>query len=133
MYGTARHDQIVGTDGDDHLWGGNGNDTFRGMGGEDEMYGEAGNDLFIFGTSQSAFVDGGQGKWTDIINMTDQSMNLTGHYDGGWTAQVESEIVTVTDPNQHGVLDNLHNASGTITFTSTGDTIQFQNIDKIEW
>ncbi|MBF0191984.1 MAG: hypothetical protein HQL99_12720 [Magnetococcales bacterium] len=129
-----RNDQMVGTEGDDHLWGGRGDDTFRGEGGDDVMYGEAGNDLFIFGSAQSAFVDGGQaGKWTDIIDMTDQSLNLTGQYDGGWTAQVENEMVSVTDPNQHGVLDNLHNASGTITFTGSGEVIQFQNIDKIEW
>ncbi|MBF0181864.1 MAG: hypothetical protein HQM03_17745, partial [Magnetococcales bacterium] len=134
LHGTSKADALVGTEGDDHLYGEKGNDTLIGNGGDDTMYGDAGNDLFIFGSAQSAFVDGGQGgKWTDIIDMTDQSMNLTGHYDGGWTAQVDDQTVTVTDATQHGALDNLHDASGTITFNQTGEVIQFQNIDKIEW
>ncbi|GAB0056807.1 hypothetical protein SIID45300_01119 [Candidatus Magnetaquicoccaceae bacterium FCR-1] len=133
MHGTSKNDLMVGTSGDDHLWGGNGNDTFLGRGGDDDMFGQAGNDLFIFGNAQSATVDGGQGKWTDIIDLTDKSLSMTGHYDGGWTAHVDDHTVTVTNATQHGVLDHLDNASGSITFNATGDVVHFQNIDKIEW
>ena len=95
------------------------------------MYGNAGDDLFIFGTAQGGEVNGGGGKWTDVIDQTNNDSITGGPGEGGWTLQIEGEG-EIIDDSEHGSIE-LDNASGTITFTDTEESIEFQSIDRIEW
>ncbi|TAK63712.1 MAG: calcium-binding protein [Methylobacter sp.] len=139
IHGGAGNDVIDGGTGDDHLYGdagndvvygGDGNDTFYGDDGNDALYGDAGNDLFVFGDiSGHTTVDGGSGNWTDVIEI-DMDGGPSAH-GGDWTLEIDGKMVD-GNGSEHGFFDT-HGESGTITDTNTGNTIDFDNIDKIEW
>ena len=67
-------------------------------------------------------MDGGGGNWTDTIEIDLGG----GPSSGGWTVEIDGEHGT--DENGNIVGDNM---SGSIT-TADG-TIDFTNIDRIEW
>ena len=135
--GGAGKDILKGGAGDDMLDGGAGNDTFFGSGGNDVMQGGAGNDLFIFGASKTGAGDvvvdgGGEGKWTDTIEMSDQG-GPAGPGNDGWTLVVDGQTVDGSDLAQaRGKFDLSDDAEGEI-HTQDGQEIHFQNIDRIEW
>jgi len=56
----AGDDSVLGTDGDDVIYGGIGSDTIRGAEGDDEVYGEDGNDQ-IYGNDGADTLYGGDG------------------------------------------------------------------------
>ena len=70
-------------------------------------------------------VDGGGGGWTDVIEM-DVGGGPSSH--GGWTLEIDGH--QVNNNSEHGSIDTGGH-SGTIT-TDHG-TIDFTNIDKIDW
>ncbi|TNC97038.1 MAG: Ig family protein, partial [Rhodocyclaceae bacterium] len=47
-YLRAARTHVIGTNGDDVLWGMNGNDTIAGFAGNDTLYGNVGNDVYVF-------------------------------------------------------------------------------------
>ncbi|MDO8811087.1 MAG: hypothetical protein Q7J38_03555 [Gallionella sp.] len=114
---------MSGTSDDDTIHGGKGDDNIDGSGGSDHLYGDAGDDMFTFGdVSGNSTVDGGGGNWTDTIEIDLGG----GPSSGGWTVEIDGEHGT--DESGNIVGDNM---SGSIT-TADG-TIDFTNIDRIEW
>jgi Ca2+-binding RTX toxin-like protein len=128
--GTSKADTLSGTSGNDNIHGGAGNDTIHGSGGTDHLYGDAGNDTFTFGDiSGHSTVDGGGGSgWTDVIEMDIGGGPGASAAHGGWTVEIDGH--QISDNHAHGSIDT-HGQSGHIT-TEHG-TIDFTNIDKIDW
>ncbi len=114
------------------MHGGKGNDVFHGSAGEDAYFGDAGNDLFIFGAdSGGGSVDGGAGgKWTDVIEMDLGGGPASSLDNGGWVLEIDGNQV-VSD-SAHGSLELDPGSHGSITLDN-GETIDFENIDKITW
>ncbi|MDP2752737.1 MAG: Ig-like domain-containing protein, partial [Rhodocyclaceae bacterium] len=120
-------DRLEGSTGDNILNGGVGNDLLLGSDGNDTLNGGDGVDRFRFvdfyGTTQ---VDGGAGGWTDIIEI--DLLGGGGPGAGDWTLTIDNQ--QLTNAQIHGSID-AQDLSGTIT-TDHG-TINFTNIDRIEW
>ncbi|MBS4096087.1 MAG: hypothetical protein KGZ83_04525, partial [Sulfuricella sp.] len=127
--GTSGNDQLHGSTGDDAIHGGAGNDAIHGSGGHDSLYGDAGNDLFVFGQIDGhTHVDGGGGvNWTDVIEI-DLGHGPAADVHGNWTLEIDGQ--KIVDGHEHGQLD-VHDKHGTVT-TEHG-TVEFDNIDKIQW
>ncbi len=72
---------ILGTDGNDYLYGGVANNIFLGMGGDDALYGDAGDDVLTGGTGNDV-LNGGTGNDTYVFNLgdgADRIVNLQGN------------------------------------------------------
>jgi 3-phytase/alkaline phosphatase D len=75
ILGAAGNDDLQGRDGDDYLDGGKGNDDVRGGAGNDRIFGRDGNDR-LDGQDGDDLIDGGQGN--DKLNGGAGSDTLTG-------------------------------------------------------
>ncbi|HIJ83430.1 MAG TPA: hypothetical protein HPQ00_04400 [Magnetococcales bacterium] len=133
LEGGAGNDDLRGDAGNDTLSGGDGNDILDGGAGNDTMTGGAGDDLFIFGSGDGAdHVDGGSGDgWLDAIQLENVSGGPVDNIEGvgDWTLDTDSSYTM--DADGHIDFDDP-NASGTITLED-GTTIDFTNIDQINW
>jgi Ca2+-binding RTX toxin-like protein len=151
LSGEKGNDQLFGGEGDDTLAGDAGNDILHGDEGDDVflassedtsqnidyMYGDSGNDLFVFGDFQgTANVYGNNdttadgGSWVDVIEIDVQPS--TADVSGDWTLSIEGQPDQTFNPaTGHGALEG-GDMSGKIT-TDDGGTINFDDIDKIEW
>jgi Ca2+-binding RTX toxin-like protein len=120
---------MSGGDGDDIVHGGSGDDTIFGSVGDDELFGDSGNDLFVFGdVNGNVTVDGGGGSWTDVLEVDLDGGPAGSLSSGSWTLEIDGQ--TITSDDAHGSIDT-EGHSGTI-HTDHG-SIDFDNIDKIEW
>jgi hypothetical protein len=68
---------VVGSPGNDHLFGGNGNDTVQGGAGNDVLSGDNGNDTLVGGAGADAML-GGRGDDVLVWNPGDGSDTLDG-------------------------------------------------------
>ena len=103
----GNYQDILGTGGDDGLFGGETNDLLIGYGGSDSMWGEGGADLFVIGDSQGTFY--GNAGWNDTV------------YIGDFTPG-EDQLVL------HGTVNDYSfevEGSGTRIYSLTDDAIAF--------
>lgn len=132
LTGTAADDTFNGLAGDDSLTGAGGDDTLTGGLGDDTMLGGAGDDTFTFtdgdfdGAAWTDTVDGfAEGGDTDVIDLTGVSQ--------GWTLEVDGAGAGVeASSSDKKSFYNDDDMSGTITFDD-GSTIEFENIEKVDW
>ena len=158
LYGLGGDDMLDGGAGKDKLYGGEGDDTMYGGAGDDKFYGGEGNDTMLGGegkdnfyiedldftnvtiNGQGANEAGGAdtaGSWTDTITIKDVADGGPGSNwtleksdgAGGWTAMVEGEDYSTKGSNL--TFENS-DMEGRITFDE-GSTINFDDIDKIDW
>ena len=73
--GTNGDDVLVGSNGNDRIWGRDGNDVLTGLAGDDRLYGGDGNDTLDGGDGKDRF-DGGRGD--DILDGGDGNDRLDG-------------------------------------------------------
>jgi subtilisin family serine protease len=62
IYGTSNSDMIVGTTGNDKIWGVPATGTALGKGTIDSLTGNGGDDIFVLGDSRGRFYDDGKGR-----------------------------------------------------------------------
>jgi len=102
LYGGANDDYLVGYAGDDKLYGGLGNDYLCGDQGNDRLLGGDGNDILVGGTGDD-YIDGGSGR--DTFRCRSAASAIL-DYDGGdaatdcgdSTAPVSIEVKRQRDP-----------------------------------
>jgi hypothetical protein len=134
LNGLGGNDTLYGRSGDDVLNGGDGNDTLDGGLGNDTLKGGAGDDLFVFrmgdGKDQiDGHGDSGSDSWTDTIQLRTATGGDDLDYGSDWTLTVSHGTYQV---NGDETIDLSDGAEGIITF-SDGSSIEFENIEKIEW
>ncbi|MBF0631567.1 MAG: hypothetical protein HQL89_11340, partial [Magnetococcales bacterium] len=133
LAGGSGDDVLTGDAGNDTITGGAGDDVLGGESGNDTLMGGEGNDLFIFGTGDGVdYVDGGSGDgWLDAIHLENVSGGPGDNIEnaGDWT--LDSDSAFTMDGDGSIVFDDP-NASGTVTLED-GSTIEFTNIDQIQW
>ncbi|TAN64304.1 MAG: tandem-95 repeat protein, partial [Magnetospirillum sp.] len=119
---------IDGGAGNDVLWGNAGNDVLIGGAGADALKGGAGDDLFLLDALGRDTIDGGAGKWTDTLDLSNIGEGhtvvvVTGHGQD-WTVS----------PDDHGahVRGLGHDTSGQVLVDGEVK-VDFSNIEKIEW
>jgi hypothetical protein len=79
-----------------------------------------GNDVF----------DGGAGSgWVDAISLDGGADMPLGEFGVDWTLEIDDGTFSQDDPSALTLSDD---ASGTITL-SDGSTIEFTNVERIEW
>ncbi len=137
LYGGAGNDTLHGGAGRDILYGGEGDDVLSGgAGNRDELYGQAGDDTFLFGEGEGKnnIIDGGSGSWTDTIELSDTTQAPTANLQGpgSWTLDVDGGAGFTVDEANKTITFEDGDASGSIEM-SDGSTVDFSNIDKIEW
>nr|MDJ0945407.1 cadherin domain-containing protein [Kiloniellales bacterium] len=127
LQGGAGDDSLDGGSGVDSIFGGEGNDTLDGGASNDRLYGEGGSDLFIFAEGNgNDLVSGGQGGWTDVIQLENAS---GGTPTAGWTYVIDQGTVESSGAD---FLDLSEDAAGTITLAD-GSEVTFEGIERIEW
>ena len=134
------HDTVIGGDGDDVIVGGEGDDNLYGGAGDDVLHGGDGADLFLLMTAQgNDAVFGGDGSWTDRIELQDGSGGSNiGEYGMDWTVAIETGAIENSgasagpDGEPRGWLELAEDTSGTITMQD-GTEITFDGIEHISW
>ena len=85
LYGGKGDDELIGGDGNDRLYGGKGDDLLVGGAGSDKLYGGKGDDIAVYsmsanlagdGCGRGDFYDGGKGKDTLRLELTEDQFNL---------------------------------------------------------
>ena len=101
---------------------------FTGNSDDNVITGGLGSDTYNFasGGGDDTFI-GGNGAWTDIINLNNIS-TLPG--EGDWTLSISNGASYSIDAENH-VLEFDSSATGTITIG--GDTLSFDEVEKITW
>lgn len=147
LVGTDGADMINAQDGDDTLWGGAGDDLMMGKKGDDQLEGGLGDDTLKGGHGDDTFIftdaDFDGNAWTDVVDGQGQNGKTKSDYDTvdltnvtqGWTLEVDgagagAEATDATNPSFY--TEGGAEFSGTITFDD-GSTIEFQNIERIDW
>ncbi|MBF0587954.1 MAG: hypothetical protein HQL53_02375, partial [Magnetococcales bacterium] len=134
LYAGEGDDTMEGGDGNDVMYGGTGNDEMEGGDGDDTMYGGDGNDIFTFGDGSGLdSVNGGAGDgWTDSIQLdgADGGPSASLESAGDWT--IETDSAYSIDEGSGEIVFDDEDASGTINMFD-GSSIDFDNIEKIEW
>ena len=110
LVGSAHDDIFTGDSEDNVITGGDGSDTYNFASG-------GGDDTF----------SGGAGAWTDIINLNNIN-TLPG--EGDWTLQITNGATFNVD-SENNVLEFDSSATGSITIG--GDTLSFDDVEKITW
>ncbi|MEL6979362.1 MAG: cadherin domain-containing protein [Pseudomonadota bacterium] len=132
LHGGGNNDVLNGGAGNDTLNGGNNNDTLTGGAGNDVMNGGSHSDLFIIamGDGNDTVIGGASGSWTDRIQLQDASGgDAIGVYGVDWTVSLSTGSIDAVNAND---LDLSQDAGGVITM-SDGTTINFTEIETIEW
>lgn|GEM_PF-3201165 len=75
MVGSAGNDQLYGNEGDDTLKGGSGNDYLEAGSGNDQLYGNEGDDTLIGGSGED-IIDGGEGIDVVSYETAENSSNI---------------------------------------------------------
>jgi hypothetical protein len=144
IYGGTGNDAIDGGDDGDYLSGGEGNDLLLGGDGSDQLYGGAGNDVILGGEGDD-YLSGGEGSdlfiyqdgdgsdtvlggagWTDTISLQDSD---GGEMSGDWTVTITNGSTTQSGDGYMNLSDD---ADGYVSLEG-GETISFQDIERIEW
>ncbi|MEJ2227955.1 MAG: calcium-binding protein, partial [Alphaproteobacteria bacterium] len=131
LYGGDGNDLLIGGSGDDTLSGGDGSDILIGGSGDDLIYGGEGSDVLIYQMGQgNDMFDGGEGSgWVDAISLEGGADLPIGEYGVDWTLELSEGTIGQEDQN---ALDLSDDASGSISL-SDGSTIEFTNVERIEW
>ncbi|HAT86524.1 MAG TPA: hypothetical protein DCS30_11620 [Rhizobiales bacterium] len=134
LNGLGGNDTLYGHSGNDVIDGGAGNDIIEGGLGNDTLRGGEGDDLFVFRMGEgNDQIDGhggsGTDSWTDVIELREAAGGSDLDYGSDWTLTVSNGSFLV---NGDDTIDLSDGAEGIITF-SDGSSIEFENIEKIEW
>ena len=122
-------DTVYGGVGDDWITAGSGDDNITGGLGDDIVFGGQGDDTFHYAEGDgNDFFAGGQGNWTDAINLTDISTDPGG---GDWTMVIDNAANYTIDVDEN-VIEFDNSASGNIIL-SGGETLAFEDVEKITW
>jgi len=129
----AGDDTLDGGTGDDTIYGGSGDDEITGSAGDDWLFGDAGDDLFIWDTRDGNDNMSGGSGW-DTIALGKAEGETTGG-DNGWTVTLDDGTEYQIDPTADGdaYIDIANDSSGTIVDDTTGETISFEGIERIEF
>ncbi|MDO8605793.1 MAG: tandem-95 repeat protein [Phaeospirillum sp.] len=137
VWGNAGGDMLIGGTGNDTLHGGLGSDTLYGGGGADVVDGGSGNDVLKGGAGDDLFlldvlgrdtIDGGAGKWTDTLDLSEIG---EGHTVVVMTEHGQNWTVSPDDHGAH-VRGLGHDTSGQVLVDGEVK-VDFTNIEKIEW
>jgi len=126
LSGGDGNDLILGGEDSDQLYGNDGNDVM--VGGEDNDYlsGGEGNDLFIYQDGDGSDTVLGGAGWTDTISLQGDD---GGTMSGDWTVTITSGSTT---DSGDGYMNLSDDADGYVSLEG-GETISFQDIERIEW
>jgi len=126
LSGGDGNDLILGGEDSDQLYGNDGNDVM--VGGEDDDYlsGGEGSDLFIYQDGDGSDTVLGGAGWTDTISLQGDD---GGTMSGDWTVTITSGSTT---DSGDGYMNLSDDADGYVSLEG-GETISFQDIERIEW
>ncbi|MFD1259670.1 calcium-binding protein [Entomomonas asaccharolytica] len=121
LYGRDGNDILIGGSGDDRLYGENGDDRLEAGEGDDYLYGGAGDDILVAGPG-SSFLQGGAGNDTYIIHRGDGLVTI---YDSGSTSDEDKVIFEDLASTDIALVELIDNNTLVINFSS-GDKVIFQ-------
>jgi len=90
LAGTPAADDLLATEGDETIVGGDGDDTLQSIGGFDILYGGPGDDSIVLGGPNLFRIDGGLGEDTIVLEGDGIVLDLTAYYE---TAVVGIEVI----------------------------------------
>ncbi|MBV1886087.1 MAG: hypothetical protein KUG61_03315, partial [Parvibaculaceae bacterium] len=103
-----------------------GNDVMLGGEGDDYLSGGEGSDLFIYQDGDGSDTVLGGAGWTDTISLQGDD---GGEMSGDWTVTITSGSTT---DSGDGYMNLSDDADGYVSLEG-GETISFQDIERIEW
>jgi len=131
LQGLSGDDTLQGMGGNDKIYAGRGNDSLIGGTGDDQAYGNDGADIYVFGFGDgNDTFGGGLGAWTDVIQLQGMPSGPGG---GDWTVVTDNSADMANANTSTTHIDFIsQDISGTITL-SDGSSLDFENIERIEW